>query len=560
MDVVELLEAAKQDGVAIEIVDGDLQIEAPAKKKKWIAKLRPYKQAILDYLTGTSTVSPETAESEHSVGVDAYTEFPSHTLPDIVSKFVCQAAKAIGCDESYIGLPLLTHLARAVSDTRVIRLKRTWTEPAVIWGAIVGNSGTHKTPALDSCEVFLAAKEAEAEAKSRDEDADHQTAMALYARNLAVWKRSKTEEPPPWEPVAPVCKRYTTTDSTVEALAVLFSVQPDGLLVTRDELSGWLGGIGEYKGGGGSDLGHWLSMWSAKSITFDRKTGAHKKIYIPRAAVSLIGGIQPATLRQAIGAEHMADGLCARLLLAMPPAAPIRWTDAIVDQETEMAMQGIFDRLLSLEHALDEHDKEKPFPIDLTPEAKLLWIDYYNRHRAEGVELDDDLAAAWSKLEAYAARFALIFQLCDWAAGTASEDCVDEKSVAAGIELSDWFGNQAKRVYVLFVESPEDVEHRKLVEWIQRKGGRVTARQLQQGFRKYKKSTEAEAALACLVDADLGRWDVVSTGRRQRVDFVLSTLSTPTVSAETAGIRNSVDVDGSSTPPEQSNGDGGAQQ
>ena len=40
---------------------------------------------------------------------------------------------------------------------------------------------------------------------------------------------------------------------------------------------------------------------------------------------------------------------------------------------------------------------------------------------------DDDLAAAWSKLEAYAARFALIFQLCTWAAGDAAVGhCIDE--------------------------------------------------------------------------------------------------------------------------------------
>ena len=80
--------------------------------------------------------------------------------------------------------------------------------------------------------------------------------------------------------------------------------------MSRDELAGWLGGIAEYKGGKGSDLGHWLACWSAVPLTVDRKTGAVKMLHVPRAAVSIVGGIQPGVLRAAIGREHLQDGLC----------------------------------------------------------------------------------------------------------------------------------------------------------------------------------------------------------------------------------------------------------
>jgi hypothetical protein len=59
---------------------------------------------------------------------------------------------------------------------------------------------------------------------------------------------------------------------TIEALAALLAVQFAGLLVLRDEL----GGIAEYKGGKGSDLGHWLASWSRVPLTVDRKTGAQR--------------------------------------------------------------------------------------------------------------------------------------------------------------------------------------------------------------------------------------------------------------------------------------------
>ena len=93
--------------------------------------------------------------------------------------------------------------------------------------------------------------------------------------------------------------------------------------------------------------------------------------------------------------------------------------------------------------------------MPLTPEAKAVWIEYYDRHRAELAGLDDDLAAAWSKLEAYAARFALIFQLCSWAAGEAG-DQASTKPHPGRDRLSDWFGHEARRVYGLFSESAED--------------------------------------------------------------------------------------------------------
>ena len=70
-------------------------------------------------------------------------------FPDAIRGFVGVGASALGCDQSYIGVPLLAVLASAIGNTRRIRLKDTWTEPAVVWTAIVGDSGTVKSPALE---------------------------------------------------------------------------------------------------------------------------------------------------------------------------------------------------------------------------------------------------------------------------------------------------------------------------------------------------------------------------------------------------------------------------
>jgi hypothetical protein len=379
--------------------------------------------------------------------IEPHQPFPVKSLPDDVRRFVVEAADAIFCDPSFIALPMLGLLARAIGNRRVIRLKSTWFEPAIIWAAIVGKSGTHKTPAIKNVMRVLEEKQGEAFAKHNEAMLQYEQDAARYEAEFAVWKRRQTSRAKksdpkderdlaPWEPKAPVCERYIVSDITIEALADRLAGQFDGVLLVRDELAGWINGIAEYKGGKGSDTGHWLACWSAAPFTVDRKTGAQKMIHVPRGAVSIVGGIQPGILRQAIGREHMQDGLCARLLLASPEDRPVRWSDAVVSAGTIEGMEKLIEALLAMESGADAEGNPEPHPLPLTPVAKSVWVEYYDRHRGEIVDLDEDLAAAWSKLEAYTARFALIIQLCRDPAAVA----VDEQSMIAAIALSDWFG------------------------------------------------------------------------------------------------------------------------
>lgn len=477
---------------------------------------------------------------------DTYKPFPTDALPPIVRDYIEAAAMAIGCDPAFVALPMLAALSRAIGSRRTIQLKRSWVEPCVIWSAIVGRSGTHKSPALLAATSFLDRKEAESNAKYKEAIANYDQEFALYQRDLAAWKRSKTNDQPPWAPEEPKCERFLTTDATVEALVDRLDGQFDGILLRRDELSGWLGSFDQYKGGGGSDVGHWLSFWSAGPCTTDRKSGNRPILYVPRAAVSVTGGIQPDVLRRSIGREHTEDGLLARLLLAMPEAKPPVWTDKTIDERVEDAMTATFNRLFSMSAAADPEGLAIPFPMKLSSPALKLWIEFFNRHSAEKADLDNDLTAHWSKLEAYCARFALIFECARWAVGVGAEADISTESITTAIRLTDWFGHEAKRVYGLFGESEGDREQRELIELIRRRGGRVTARDLQMGVRQYREAGAADTALAGLVRAGFGRWEVVPTGRRPRTDFVLfdtSTVSTSTLFTNSAETSNSVGVD-----------------
>jgi hypothetical protein len=495
-------------------------------------------------------VAPEAAPPADSPG--PYRPFPVGALPEPARGFVAAGARAIGCDPSYLALPLLVALGAAVGNTRRLELKRGWSAPPILWGAIVGESGTAKTPAFKL--VMRPARERQRKALARHAEAtkQYEADLARWEKEFAAWKRSKdpTEDPPP-KPAPPQAERFVVSDTTVEALAPILLANPRGLLLARDELAGWVGSFDRYAGRGkaGADAANWLSMFNAESVIVDRKTGAPRTIHVPMAAVGVVGGIQPGILQRALGEEHRESGLAARLLLTCPPRRAKRWTEADIDPRAEAGLARLFDRLYDLQPAAAEDDDPRPVVVRLAPGAKAAWTAYYDAHAAEQTDLTGDLSAAWSKLEEYAARLALVVHLTRWAADPdrTDPDVLGADSMAAGITLATWFKGEARRAYALLGESDAERDERRLVEWIGRKGGVVSARQVQQGCRWLKQPGEAEAALNGLVKAGRGRWREVPTtptGGRPSRTFELSPPSTvhetPSTDADSEG---SVDVD-----------------
>jgi hypothetical protein len=445
------------------------------------------------------------------VHVEPAVPFPVDALPQPVARFVDGAAHAIGCDTSFVAVPLLVGLAAAIGNTRRIELKRGWTEPAVMWGALVADSGTLKSPAM---EVSLrpvykrqhAAMKRYAEAMDR-----YRTEFALYEKELAAWKKSgKDKGNPPIMPEEPYPEEIWASDATTEAVAAMLVNNPRGLLVASDELAAWLGGFDRYAQGKGGDAAHWLQMHGGRSLKINRKTGNPRILYVPRAAVSIVGGIPPGVLRRALGTRHRENGLAARLLLACPPRQAKHWTETDIGPRCEGEVEVIFERLYSLKFGSGPDGEPCPVIVPLSADGKAAWVDFYNEHAQEQAELTGDLAATWSKLEGYAGRLALVIHFIRWAAndaGLVTMNAIDATDIQAGVSLSRWFGNEARRVYAILNESDEERDRRRLIELIQRKGGSVTIRDLMRSARMFPSADVAERALDELVRAEYGHWD-----------------------------------------------------
>ena len=66
----------------------------------------------------------------------------------------------------------------------------------------------------------------------------------------------------------PVCRRYEVNDSTIEKLGELLAQNPNGLLLVRDELSGFLRSLDDENKAG--DRQAYLEMWDGKGeLTYE---------------------------------------------------------------------------------------------------------------------------------------------------------------------------------------------------------------------------------------------------------------------------------------------------
>ena len=303
-------------------------------------------EAVHEALDILAVATPPEQFEDHP-SVRRFRSFPVDALPEPVRSYVVEGAKSIGCDTSFLALPILAGLAGAIGNTRRIKLKRDWIEPPIVWVAIIGESGCGKSPGY-RCALKAIRDRQHRLMKQHERDMrDWESQNALHEIALTNWKkeaaRSDAPPNPPEAPDKPICPRVWIEDVTSEALAELLHHNPRGLLSLRNELSGWFS-FGQYKNGGGTDdIARWLQMFDADPIMVDRKTSGYT--YVPRAAVSVAGGIQPKILERVLGEQHRDNGMLARLLIAYPPRRAKRWTEAEIPTELDAEMMAVFDRL-----------------------------------------------------------------------------------------------------------------------------------------------------------------------------------------------------------------------
>lgn len=88
-----------------------------------------------------------------------------------------------------------------------------------------------------------------------------------------------------------------------------------------------------------------------------------------------------------------------------------------------------------------------------------------------------------------------------------NHNAIDKGSMQSAIRIIQWFKHETQRVYSLLDESESEGAQRRLIEFIQSKGGRISASKLAQSYRPYRERGKAKEALDQLVSDGYGCWE-----------------------------------------------------
>jgi Protein of unknown function (DUF3987) len=358
--------------------------------------------AIGDYLNSSepNTSLAEDEEEENSqflqVKLGSLLEIKGKKVPQLFQGDLGKALKVTAKNFNipseilvFCLLPILS--ARIPSETRLMINPGTdYLVPALRWTALIGETGTKKSPVLKALLAPLLNIQKQISAKYKAE-------KDAYDKDYNFWKTEKVDKrgEEPTLP-APMLDCYFS-DFTIESIGQSISDRPDdSYLVFVDELAGFFKSMDAYRKGGG-DRQKWLDLYNAGALKINRK--GSPTIFCPHTSVSILGGLQPSVLAQMIKDDSSAeDGLWNRFMFCRLPQTK---TDAFSHNSVSL-----FECLLTLYTNLSS---APVIEHTLSEEAKTLWKVWHDDVEDKVmVEASELLRGTYAKAEGIAGRNALI--------------------------------------------------------------------------------------------------------------------------------------------------------
>lgn len=382
--------------------------------------------------------------------------FDTEMLPQVFGVHVADIAERMQVPLDLPAVCAVAALAGVVNRRAMIQPKRAdagWVVTPNIWSAIVAPPGQMKTNVLGTYTAFLSGIETHWLIEHASELEDFQQWERERELRERAWQQHyvaglKSGKPLPIRPdetrVKPSRRRLIANDPTVEALHSILAENPAGLLLVRDELSGWLATLD--KPGREGDRQFFLESWNGdKPYTIDRI--GRGTVYVPALCLSAVGGIQPGRLRQylveTIKDGPGNDGLFQRLQLIVCPDFPKSWS--LVDRDVNTAAAG---RVARVYGRLAQISADDPLRLKFSDDAQELFYSCLPEleGKVRGGELHQALVAHLSKYRSLMPSLALLFELAD-AEDPNLIDCISLSHAAQAASWCDYLEAHARRIY-----------------------------------------------------------------------------------------------------------------
>jgi putative DNA primase/helicase len=226
-------------------------------------------------------------------------------------------------------------------------------------------------------------------------------------------------------------------------LGELLGSNPMGVLLFRDELTGWLNTLD--KPDRASDRAFYLECWAGTgSFTYDRIGRGTQRI--ESATLSLMGGIQPGKLVPYLAAQKEGkgdDGLIERFqLMVYPDPKPFEHVDRPPNEEAEQKAIQIFNKLNWL-----QGDLTNPTIQKFLPDAQKLFNTWYDKNQklVRSTTLSPQLESHLAKYVSLFPSLALVIHAVDSSPGGS----IGIESAEKALAWCDYLESHARRVYAL---------------------------------------------------------------------------------------------------------------
>lgn len=366
-------------------------------------------------------------------------------LPASTRAAVVDIADRLSCPLDYVVTPLLIG-AGAVLGNRVGILPKqydtSWEVYPVLWGGIIGPPGSMKTPAMQHALKPLGHIEEQECIAYAALASQYQVDKKRYDKELVAYKAGKSLTIPV-EPMEPRKPRLIVNDSTYQALGVVLSDNPHGVLVVGDELSGLLQSL-DTPGQEGA-RGFYLSGWGGTgSYVFDRI--GRGTVHLKRYALSIFGGFQPDKIRQYVlaaqGGSAQNDGLLQRFQLLVWPDQ--QGTFSLVDRQPDLAALSQMNGALVGLRGPSGTVPHASVLLHFDPSAQALFDEWFtaNENLCRSVDLGASRQSHLAKYRSLIPALALLFHRLEQHGGNVCEGCL-----LSAIRYASYLNSHSRRIY-----------------------------------------------------------------------------------------------------------------
>lgn len=410
--------------------------------------------------------------------------FPIDLFPARVADYWSAAAESLGYPVDFVAVPALPLLGAAAGRSIAAEVKRTYKEPPLLWCGLVAPPGAAKSPSLAFAQGPLPRLAEHWVREYQQRVKEYRTEALRYDQDVKEWKKGGCEGQAPEEPERPTVRQLVYSNFTVETLIRGNHANPRGIAVCKDELSGLVCALNQYKGGRGDDRQNLLSMWAGAGVTYNRekdRTAGAPPLTMSHTFLAVGGMIQPdllAAFRGDVGrGDGGNDGWADRFLLSFPDPPEVTGENwRTVSEPLEAGYADVFRALLDREMVPVTDDEgnvvtHRPFYAPFDGAAERAWEEFTwdVADRMNRLGKFDSYRGVLSKSRHHLVRLAALLHALRCACGEVAADApVAGETVCRAVSLIGYFEAHGRRCLgVGWLDQPCRVA-RRLLDWLGR--------------------------------------------------------------------------------------------